>query len=480
MENQFEIKDGVLIHCTVNQPDVIIPDGVNEIGYHAYREGDSIYGQDKIVSVTIPEGVTKIGDSAFRNCKNLEKVTILGPAEIGRDAFCGCKKLTEVFLADGVRSIGYHCFAFCERLNYLYIPESVVRIESDIAYQNDNDCSHLVFLCYGKGKGEEWSDDWNLMYNDPRFGSDRNHYYYHSTHYGVGRDGKTRKQTVRLPVTDMPHGTGKTPKKNKYAEHSKRLPLIKLRLWLTATMKMQLSGPEYQLDEEERKMLPNMLREPEAKIIRELDSPWEITIDDESGHLAPELIISAWVNNYDDQFDGRHLIVHHDMPFHIDPYEKYPVSLLKKGETVIAEREINNGSALFDVRLHIHWIKNENSKQSLEKVLKMISQEVTTWTYNDDDNEIEVLLAHKQRKATKYKIYKPSEFPHQFFADLKTDAERWSDLDQIVIQPYRLYQKLHSFSDDYKDAAEAYGEDCSDWYSTERSISGQRLIYEVG
>ena len=277
MENQFEIKDGVLIHCTVNQPDVIIPDGVNEIGYHAYREGDSIYGQDKIVSVTIPEGVTKIGDSAFRNCKNLEKVTILGPAEIGRDAFCGCKKLTDVFLADGVRSIGYHCFAFCEKLSYLYLPESVVRIE-----------------------------------------------------------------------------------------------------------------------------------------------------------------------------------------------------------TVIAEREINNGSALFDVRLHIHWIKNENSKQSLEKVLKMISQEVTTWTYNDDDNEIEVLLAHKQRKATKYKIYKPSEFPHQFFADLKTDAERWGDLDQIVIQPYSLYQKLHSYSDDYKDAAEAYGEDCSDWYSTERSTSGQRLIYEVG
>lgn len=482
MENYYEIKDNTLVHCTVNQPDVVIPDGVKTIKTGAFSKPGEIDGQDTLERVVVPKSVETIESGAFQYCKHLRKVSILGPAEIGGEAFTSCSNLEEVYLAEGVKSIGSCCFQFCEKLKYLYIPMSVTRIGWDIARMNDASYHNPVFRCYAKGRGKDWDEDWNRVYNDPRFGDDRSHHYFHTTFFGVDRDGKLRQgcELVHTPCTDMPHGTGEKPRKSKCEAESWRLPETKLRLWLTATIISMTGDKEYLLDDEEREMLPYTLRDNDRSTVRHLDEPWEITVDDESGHLAPELKISAWINSFGDYFDGHKLIVHHDMPWHNNPYKDYPVSVLTPGDTVIAEKHIFNGGTTYDVRLHIQWPEQEVERFSLDDAFERIQQDRELWSaYKDDENEFEVLLAHSHWKAEVYKTYNPSEFQQKFFDDLKAEGDKWGDLGQIVIQPYEFYEELHSFSDDYKDAASAYGADCDDWTTTERRKTGKRICYEI-
>ena len=68
--NDFEIKNGVLVKYTGAGGDVVIPDGVTGIGDHAFCECTSL------TSITVPNGVTTIGDYMFHSCKSLTSVTI--------------------------------------------------------------------------------------------------------------------------------------------------------------------------------------------------------------------------------------------------------------------------------------------------------------------------------------------------------------------------------------------------------------------
>ena len=479
MENVFEIHDGILERCTVVKPDVVIPDGVKVVKYTAFKVHDSYRGTKKLKSVVIPESVETIEAGAFQYCERLRKVTILGPADIGDEAFLSCDSLEDVYLADGVKSIGNECFAYCEKIEYLYIPKSVVEIGYDIARMNDASYRDPVFKCYAKGKGLDWSDDWNRTYNDPRFGDDRSHHFFHPTFYGIDRNGKPRQESPRVAVTDMPHGTGVPATKSKSRAESHRIPQTRLRLWLTATLKSMVGDNEYALDDEEREMLPRVLRDYHSSTEHPLDEPWEIILDDEHYSLTPELIFNVYIDRHTDHYDGKHLIVHHDMPFHNDPYKSYPVSTLVEGGTIIAEREVYDNLTIYDVRLHIQWPKQETEYHTLDEARLLIQNDRQLASYTDENNELDVLLAHSHWRAEKYKTYKPSEFPQQFFDDLKAEGDKWSDLGQIVIQPYELYEVTHSYSDDYKDAAMAYGADCDDWTTTERRKTGTRLAYEI-
>ena len=108
--------------------DLLIPDGVTEIGDYAFD------GCEGLTSVTIPDGVTSIGDGAFERCTGLASVNISESViSIGDGAFEGCSGLTSVNIPESVVSIGAFAFAW-SGLTFVNIPESVISIGAHAFY----------------------------------------------------------------------------------------------------------------------------------------------------------------------------------------------------------------------------------------------------------------------------------------------------------------------------------------------------------
>ena len=92
------------------------------------------------VEVVIPEGIQSIGYNAFSERLSLEKVTLPKSLKwIGDSAFFGCKNLKEVKMQEGLEEIGYHCFDRCYNLQSIDIPASV----SDIEEYAFSDCRSM-------------------------------------------------------------------------------------------------------------------------------------------------------------------------------------------------------------------------------------------------------------------------------------------------------------------------------------------------
>lgn len=100
----FIIEGGVLKKYQGASVDVVIPDGIIEIGEKCF---DSL----KVKTVVIPDSVTSIGASAFYNCTNLESITIPdNVTSIGNRAFCECKSLESVIVGDSISNVGDYAF----------------------------------------------------------------------------------------------------------------------------------------------------------------------------------------------------------------------------------------------------------------------------------------------------------------------------------------------------------------------------------
>lgn len=81
-QGRFIINNGILIQFLGGTDDVVIPDGVIEIGAGAFRSYN-------VKSVHIPDGVVAIGDNCFTNCKYLKKIRIPASVKtISDSAFC--------------------------------------------------------------------------------------------------------------------------------------------------------------------------------------------------------------------------------------------------------------------------------------------------------------------------------------------------------------------------------------------------------
>ena len=100
--------------------DLLIPDGVTEIGSCAFQ------GCSYLTSVTIPSSVTKIGSSAFADCTGLTSLSIPGNVvDISNRAFYHCTGLTSLTLSEGIETIGESAFQGCSGLTTVTIPNSV-------------------------------------------------------------------------------------------------------------------------------------------------------------------------------------------------------------------------------------------------------------------------------------------------------------------------------------------------------------------
>ncbi len=102
--------------------------------------------------------VTAIGPGCFAGCDQL--TTILLPdtvTAIGSEAFAGCSKLRGLFVPKTTEVIGQDAFAGCPALEAVYIPSAVQTIASGCF----DDCAALTYIFY-----EGYYDDWNALYSD--------------------------------------------------------------------------------------------------------------------------------------------------------------------------------------------------------------------------------------------------------------------------------------------------------------------------
>lgn len=141
--DDFVIEDGVLVKYTGDNPVVVIPDGVTEIGEKVFCGRHEIktvkmpstlkiIGKDafsfcsSLREADIPQGVTKIGEYAFYQSQ-LRKVEIPeGLTVIEDGAFSECS-LTQIIIPDGITVIGNYAFEQTP-LNEVKIAGSVTEI----------------------------------------------------------------------------------------------------------------------------------------------------------------------------------------------------------------------------------------------------------------------------------------------------------------------------------------------------------------
>ncbi len=104
---------------------VTIPEKIE--GYDVLSIGDNAFkNQDKMTSVTFPDGVTDIGSSVFESCDMLSSVTFgEGILSIGSAAFKDCVKLEEIVLPPALAELGDSAFEGCAALKEVIIPETL-------------------------------------------------------------------------------------------------------------------------------------------------------------------------------------------------------------------------------------------------------------------------------------------------------------------------------------------------------------------
>lgn len=128
-----EIGTHAFYGCT-SLANITIPDNVTEIGSHAF------YSCDKLASITIPNSVTEINDYTFSCCDNLINISIPNNViKIGEYAFDGCISLTDMTIPDSVTEIGRFAFSDCASLASVTIGNNM----TFIGYEAFENCSNL-------------------------------------------------------------------------------------------------------------------------------------------------------------------------------------------------------------------------------------------------------------------------------------------------------------------------------------------------
>lgn len=106
--SDFIIENGILKKYVGPGGDVVIPDGVTEIGNAAFIVCEAV------TSVVIPEGVTRIGWVAFSACSCLKSISLPDSiTSIEESAFDNCRTLECISVPSGVVNIGKGAFKNC-------------------------------------------------------------------------------------------------------------------------------------------------------------------------------------------------------------------------------------------------------------------------------------------------------------------------------------------------------------------------------
>lgn len=155
VEDDFVIVAGVLKKYKGSSVNVVIPDGILEIGANAFEQMTSLQtvrlpnslkhiqssaflGCSSLKDVLLCEGIETIGCSAFAGCKSFQTVILPNSiTHLPRNCFSGCVSLNKVQLPSKLKEIGEGAFEGCEALAELVIPDSVEKIGNVSTYSGD-------------------------------------------------------------------------------------------------------------------------------------------------------------------------------------------------------------------------------------------------------------------------------------------------------------------------------------------------------
>ena len=123
------IENGVVTGYTGTDTDVVIPEGVTEIGEKAF------YGSN-ITSIKLPDSLVKIDAYGMAGCNTLKEVVVpKNVTELGKNAFANSYTLGSITLPEGLVSIGSYCFKSLPKLESIKIPSTVKTI-GESAFQS--------------------------------------------------------------------------------------------------------------------------------------------------------------------------------------------------------------------------------------------------------------------------------------------------------------------------------------------------------
>ena len=115
---EFNIEDGILREYHGEGGEVIIPEGVTEIGYGAF---DGCAG---ITAVTFPNTLRRIGNFAFWGAHMLREIVLPdGVESVGFRAFYGCLMATRTVIGRGLSDLGIAAFAGCDYQKEIAVDE---------------------------------------------------------------------------------------------------------------------------------------------------------------------------------------------------------------------------------------------------------------------------------------------------------------------------------------------------------------------
>ena len=123
-------EDGLRLLKVLGNPEYLeVEDGVKAICDEACQ------GLDNLHDVVLPASVIDLGTRAFASCRKLFKVTMPGVEFIGKECFALCESLKEIILPETLGKIWEGAFAGCKALEEINIP-SHLKIIDKSAFRN--------------------------------------------------------------------------------------------------------------------------------------------------------------------------------------------------------------------------------------------------------------------------------------------------------------------------------------------------------
>lgn len=164
---EFVIKGNVLVKYNGHDKQVVVPEGIVEIGAEAFKDclttesvilpdtleaiGSMAFFASGVKSVKIPNGVETIGRMAFCCCRSLLTVALGASVKcVGAGAFESASKLYKVEFNKGLLSVEKRAFADCKSLTSAVIPAGIKELSDGVF----SGCGNLQSVVLSEGLEE--------------------------------------------------------------------------------------------------------------------------------------------------------------------------------------------------------------------------------------------------------------------------------------------------------------------------------------